>query len=325
MNYKEKQTMHYKAYLASLGFATIFGFSFMFTREGLNHIDPFHLLGLRFGLAALTLTLLRQARMLHFHIGLKDTKALLPLALFLPLIYFPSETVGIQLTSSSHAGMVVSVIPIFVTILSAFLLREYPTRLQLPFIFATVSGVIFIFFMQSRGEVGTQLLGNLALMGAVLAAASYNIASRHAAEKYSPLQRTWAMMVTGAIAFNAVSLGQHIATGGITGYLQPLLQVWPSIVYLGVLSSVVAFFLINYSLSHITAIQSAVFANLVTVISIAAGVLILGEDFYWYQAVGAITILAGVYGTNRFAPHPHEVEPGKEKFCNLKSSESQVK
>jgi len=298
----------------------------MFTREGLDYIDPFHLLGLRFGLAALTLTFLRLAGMLRFHVGLKDLKALLPLAFLLPLLHFPSETVGIQLTSSSHAGMVVSVIPIFVTILSALLLREYPARLQLPFVFATVGGVIFIFFMQSQGEVGTQLLGNLALMAAVLAAAGYNIASRHAAGEYSPLQRTWVMMVTGAIAFNAVSLSQHATAGGIAGYLQPLSQVWPSIVYLGVLSSVVAFFLINYSLSHITAIQSAVFANLVTVISIAAGVLILGEDFYWYQAVGAAAILAGVYGTNRFAPSSQEISSNTtEELLTLKDSESPVK
>lgn len=34
--------------------------------------------------------------------------------------------------------------------------------------------------------------------------------------------------------------------------------------------------------------------------SIVAGVLIRHEPFYWYQIVGAIMILSGVWGTNYF-------------------------
>ena len=294
--------MSYKPYLAGLGFATIFGFSFMFTRGALEHVDPFHILGMRFALAALALTFLRFVGIIQFRITLLDFKAMLPMVIFLPLLYFPSETIGIQLTSSSQAGMIIAVIPVFVTVLSALFLKEFPTRRQIPFIFASVFGVIFIFLMQSRGELGTQFLGNLALLMTVLAGSLYHVASRQAADRYSPLKRTWVMMLTGAVVFNVVSAVQHAAGEGLTGYFSPLLQVWPAVIYLGLLSSVGAFFLINYSLSHITAVQSAVFANLVTVIAIAAGVLILREAFFWYQAVGAAAILAGVWGTNRFAP-----------------------
>ncbi len=294
--------MRYTPYFAGIGFATIFGFSFMFTRGALEHIAPFHLLGLRFALAAATLTLLQLGGLVRIRVTLADIRAMLPLALFTPILYFPSETVGVQLTSASQAGIIIAVIPIFVTILSALLLKEYPTHFQLPFVFASVIGVIFIFLMQGQGAVGAQFIGSLALMGAVLAASCYNIASRQAAGSYSPFQRTWVMMVIGAVVFNGIALVQHAAAGQLTSYFLPLAQIWPAILYLGILSSVVAFFLINYSLSHITAIQSSVFANLVTVIAIAAGVFILGEEFLWYHALGAAVILAGVWGTNRFAP-----------------------
>ncbi len=294
--------MNYKPYLAGFGFATIFGFSFMFTRGALEHIAPFHLLGLRFAVAAVTLTLLQLVGLVRIRVNLTDVKAMLPLVFFLPILYFPTETIGVQLTSASHAGMMIAVIPICVTILSALLLKEYPTRFQLPFVLATVGGVIFISLMQSQGGVSNQLLGTIALLGAVVASSCYNIASRHAASRYSPFQRTWVMMVIGAVVFNSVALIQHVVAGEVTHYFQPLPQVWPAILYLGILSSVVAFFFINYSLSHITAIQSSVFANLVTVIAILAGVFILGEDFFWFHAIGAAAILAGVWGTNRFAP-----------------------
>jgi len=288
-------------YLAGLGFATIFGFSFMFTRDALDHIAPFHLLGLRFAAAVLVMTTLRLLRLVKISVSWTDYMALLPLAIFQPLLYFSTETIGVQLTSSSQAGMMIAVIPIFVTILAVVILKERPTSLQYPFILASVGGVFFIMAMQSQNGLDANKLGSLLLMGAVMAAACYNIASRHASQRYSPVQTTWVMMVVGAVTFNAIAITQSLATGSIGQYFEPLPLVWPAVIYLGVLSSVAAFFLINYSLSKLTATQSSVFANLTTVIAITAGVIFRGEAFYWYHAVGALTILAGVWGSNRFA------------------------
>ena len=294
--------MHkYTPYLAGLGFATIFGFSFMFTSGALDHIQPFHLLGLRFATAVLVMSVLRLTGLVRIRIAWADYKALLPLAIFQPIIYFSSETTGVQLTSSSQAGMMIAVIPIFVTILAAVFLKERPTPMQLPFILGSVGGVFFIMAMQTQNGAGASTLGSLLLMGAVMAAACYNIASRHASQTYSPLQTTWIMMVVGAVTFNTIALSQSLSAGSITQYFLPLLQIWPAVAYLGVLSSVVAFFLINFSLSKLTAIQSSVFANMVTVIAIFAGVVFRSEPFYWFHAAGTVAILIGVYGTNRFA------------------------
>ncbi|HOL17987.1 MAG TPA: DMT family transporter [Bacillota bacterium] len=305
--------MHYKPYLAGIGFSTIFGLSFMVVRGALEHIDPFHLLGLRFAVAAAVLALLRLVGLIRFKISLADIKALLPLLLLMPVLYFPGETIGIQLTSASQAGIIMAVIPIFVAILSALLLKEYPSRIQWLFILISVGGVIFMVIMEGRGTVGTASPGIPVLLGTVLAGACYHIASRHAARKYSPLQLTWAMMATGALVFNGIALIQHAAAGRVNHYFQPLLHIWPVILYLGVLSSVVAFFLINYSLSRITATQSAIFSNLETVIAMAAGVFLLHEELSWFHLLGAALILAGVWGTNRFAPTAENRTAGQEQ------------
>ena len=42
----------------------------------------------------------------------------------------------------------------------------------------------------------------------------------------------------------------------------------------------------------------SVFANLGTVISIIAGVLILNEDIFYYHIIGSVLIISGVLGTN---------------------------
>ena len=58
--------------------------------------------------------------------------------------------------------------------------------------------------------------------------------------------------------------------------------------------------MMNYMLSKVEASRSAVFANLVTIVSIMAGVLLLGDPFYWYHFVGSVLIVVGVWGTNQF-------------------------
>ena len=170
----------YKPYLAALGFASIFGFSFMFTAGALDYIAPYHLLGLRFATAVLFLGLLKLLGLVRFKVTPADYKALLPLAFFQPLLYFSTETFGVQLTSSSHAGMMIAVIPIFVTILAAIILKERPRPMQIPFILASVGGVFIIMVMQRQNSAGSSFLGSILLIAAVLAAACYNIASRRA-------------------------------------------------------------------------------------------------------------------------------------------------
>ena len=295
----------YLPYLAGVGVALTWGLSFMFTRGALDLLSPFHLLGLRFAAAVAAMALLRAFRIIRIRVSTQDYLNLLPLALFQPIFYFAAETAGILLTSASYAGMMIAIIPIFVAILSAIMLRERPNHLQVFFIIASVTGVIFIIYMDTQSITGVNPLGTLALLGAVTAAGFFNIASRKASTEHSPLKITWVMMVVGAVCFNIIALLQHLLEGNIGIYLAPLPELWITIFYLGVISSVGAFFLYNYVLSKITATQGSVFANLVTVVAIAAGVIFRGETVSWYHLAGTVAILAGVWGTNRYAPQSY--------------------
>ncbi len=292
----------YLPYLAGIGVALTWGFSFMFTRGALEHYSPFHLLGLRFAAAVLAMALLRSFGLIKIKVTPADYINLLPLALFQPVLYFSAETTGILLTSASYAGMMIAVIPIFVAIFAALFLREYPNRIQLFFIITSVGGAIFIIFMDTQSIAGVNPIGTVFLLTAVIAGASFNIFSRKASIKHPPLRTTWIMMVCGALVFNAISLAEHYNAGKLEAYLTPLAGQWIPVLYLGVFSSVAAFFLYNYVLSKITATQGSVFANMVTVVAITAGVVFRGELVFWYHLAGTAAILAGVWGTNRFAP-----------------------
>ncbi|MFP4660932.1 MAG: DMT family transporter [Halanaerobiales bacterium] len=298
----------YLPYIAGLTFSSIFGFSFMFTKEGLQLMKPFHLLGFRFGIAALALSILLILKVIKVDFKNKKMGLLALLAIVQPGLYFVFETLGIEMTTSSEAGMMIALIPVFVTILAAVFLKEKPSLIQLPFIILSVAGVIFIVLMRdSSGQTG-KLLGIIYLLGAVIMAGIYNILSRKLSLSFKPLEITFIMMWSGAVFFNIMGFIKH--SGGVLSYFSPItdIHVLGSVIYLGLLSSVVAFFMMNFTLSRIEAAQSAVFANLTTIVSILAGVFIRGESFYWYQIVGGILIVIGVWGTNYYGKLKHKVE-----------------
>jgi len=288
-------------YLAGLTFSIIFGFSFMFSQDALEYLNPFHLLGFRFIIASLTMTLFWGLGFIEINILSKAKRPLLLVALFQPALYFPFEVTGIQMTTSSQAGLMISLIPVAVAIFGAIFLKEIPGKLQLFFIILSVSGVgVIVSFQGELASTEGHLIGLLLLMGAVISAGLYNIVSRSISVNYTPVEITFFMCYTGAIIFNIIGIRLH--DGGLSDYISmfTLSEVLIAVTYLGVLSSVVAFFMMNFTLSKLPASQAAIFANLVTVVSIFAGVFLRDEPFYRPQIIGAIMIILGVWGTNYF-------------------------
>jgi drug/metabolite transporter (DMT)-like permease len=280
----------------------IFGLSFLFSKKALNIVEPFTLLSFRFLAAFTIMSILKILGIIKINYKGKSIKNLIIIGLTQPIIYFIFETYGIQFSSSSQAGLMIALIPIFVTILSAYALREIPSKLQCGFILISVSGVIFIVLMTGSSSSGGSLLGIFLLLGAVLSAAVFNILSRKYSKKFSPIELTYAMMAMGAVFFNLVSICNQIRANTLAQYFSPLKNknFLVSLAYLGILSSVIAFLLMNFTLSRLEASKSAIFANLSTIVSIIAGVILLHESFKLYHLIGSILILIGVFGTNYF-------------------------
>ncbi len=287
--------------LAGITKSIIYGFSFFFIAEALIELAPMHLLGYRFAFAALTLTILHLIGLIKIDLRKKKLGSLIILAIFQPVVYFTFETVGVKMTSGSEAGMLIATIPVVVTFLSVVFLNERPTIMQIISILVSVSGVFFIILMTGVSGTGN-ILGTFALFGAVFSAGIYNILSRKLSVVFKPVEITFVMVWIGAITFNGVAVVQHIMKGEIGQYLQPLTNknILVALLYLGILSSICAFFLVNFMLSQLEASRSAVFSNLTTIIAILAGVIFRNESFYWFHVIGGLLILLGVYGTNYF-------------------------
>lgn len=290
MNHKQT----FLAILAAILAQVIFGLSFLFTKICLNTSSALVVIANRYLVAFLGLTVVMVVTRTKFSVNKKIWK-LLMMSLFQPIIYFLCETYGIQMTTSSFSAVMIAMIPIVAMIGGIFFLGEKPGFWQYICAFLSVGGVVLI-AVTGVGEGSVLPFGILLLFFAVVASAGYNITSRLISKEFSVLERTYAMTLVGFISFTLLALIENMSTPILLVSSFANLEYTGGILYLGIVSSVVAFLCLNYANTHLPVSKTTVFSNLTTVVSVIAGVLILQEPFSKFALFGTIMIILGVVG-----------------------------
>ena len=287
-----------KGMLAALTANLIFGFSFLFSKTALSVAHPLLILAVRFTFAFAALNLLILFGLVKVKFRGKKLGGLILMALAQPFLYFIFELYGISLTSSALSGLIISLVPVAVMFLSTAFLKERPTVLQIVCSVISLIGVGAVSVLSNDGNK-TTVIGIVLLLLAVVSAAVFNILSRKKSADFSPFERTYFMFLIGFIGFNILAV---IVLKG--NYLSGLALCFKSadfiisIIYLSIVSSVMAFILYNYSTSRISVVRSSSFSNIITVVSVIAGILILKESFSALQILLCVPIVLGVWGVN---------------------------
>lgn len=291
----------YKAYLAAISYSVIIGFSFLFIKFTLVSAHPLDTLAHRFTVsmvaAALILLFFKKTR---FSLSWKQILAILPLAIFYPLMFFMFQVFGLNFSSTTEAGIFQAMIPIFTMFLAAGILGERPHLYRKIGIGLSVSGVILILVLKGVNIGSGSMLGGGLILISAFSSAGYNVLARKLVQNYNVFQLTCVMTGIGFIFFNVFAVGRHIMAHDLNLYFQPFLDMkftW-SILYLGILSSLGTSFLSNYSLIELEASQMSLFAHLATLITLAAGAFILGEPLSYYHIIGALLIIGGLVFAN---------------------------
>lgn len=288
------------AYIAVIVQVCIIGFSFLFVKVALEYTDAVDILAHRFLFAFAAIAVITALRRKKLGLTPKKVLVLLPLAIFYPVLSFLTQTLGLMYMPSAEAGIIQALLPVFAAIAAFFILRERIRPVQAAGIALAVGGAIFITVMQGATAAAFDIRGTLFMVVSTISLALYNVLTRKLVRQYSPFTLTFVITLLGMLVFNGVSLGMHAAGGTVGAYFAPLSQPGYTgpVLYLGVLASVCTTLLAGYALARIDASRASVFMNLGVVITIFAGVAILGETVYWYHIVGTAVIVAGVLGTN---------------------------
>ena len=285
--------------LCAVGCETLFGLSYICTKEATQAASALTLLGWRFFVAAVFLALCAATGRIQVQWNGKPGKPLLAVAVCNPVVYFIAETVGISQTTASESGAFLACIPAVSLLASTLLLGKSPQTHQSIGIAVTLAGVLTV-VLAAGVSASFSLFGYAVLTAAVLSYALYSVFVEKAAV-YTGEELTAAMMAAGAAVFIPLAFIEGWYTGTLMYSLcLPLTNTafLSAILYQGIGCSVFAFFLSNMAIASIGVNRTASFIGISTVVAIAAGVTLLGETFSLTQTIGVVVILAGVYIAN---------------------------
>ena len=285
---------HSLATLSALAAALFFwGLSFVWTKIVLAEFSPFVLVFLRCSLASLlfVVVLLVTGRGLP-RLGLRDHGRMMLVALFQPFAYFSCETLGLQLTSASSASLIVTTIPVVVLVLSAVFLKERITGVKVCSVFLSACGVgmLVVGAPDFTWRLEGSTLGNVILLGAVLAAAGYIVLARRLGRSHSAMEITFLQMAYGSVFFLPFFL-LHL-----DGFhpLAVSAGAWAGFAFLALLCSFGAFLCYNFALGRMEASRASVSLNGVPLVTVLAAWAVLGERLTLAQGLGGVVVLTGV-------------------------------
>lgn len=301
-----QKKMHTLSLLAALTSAVIFGMSFMFSKLALEVAAPTVLLAFRFTVAVAAMSLvilvnalvgkLRGRPLFAFSLRGKPVYKLVLLGIVQPVAYFIFENYGILYTSSAVAGTIIAAVPVCCILMDVLVLHERVTLKQVLCALGAIGGVALI---SVGGAMMVSALGMLFLVLTMLSDTLYYGISHNAAKRFTPFEMTYVMFIVGMVVFIPVGL---IYAGGLHS---PLITgpmhdggFWVAVLYLGLLSSVLAYGLLNFANSHLSVSETSLFSNVTTVVSVLAGVVLLKEPFSVWQMLGVAVILVCVFVAN---------------------------
>ena len=232
----------------------------------------------------------------------EDWKPLFLMAFTSVFLYQVGYMFGVQRTAASDASLVIGFNPVFVAILSIWLLSHRMSSGGIMGICLSFTGILLIFLASPNVQISFEerITGNSLIMFGAFTYAIYIISMR----RYV-LQDREQLSSLSLIAW--VSLIGWLFFIPFVIYEAPWDRTWTNdewflIVYLGVLSTAVAYVFFAIGVDVIGANRASSFVNVVPVFGILSSWFLLGEKLGWIQLVSFILIYFGVRMVNAQPP-----------------------
>ncbi len=268
------------------------GGSFFFTGIAVTELPTFTIVVLRVGLASLALWAVVLASATDMPQNLSFWSAIALMAVFNSVIPFLLIVWGQSHVPSGLASIFVATTPLFGVLLAHFMTSD--ERVTVPRVFGVVcgfAGVVVLIGPGLLGDLGTDLLAQLSLLGGALCYALSSIYGRRfSRDGISPL-----ITATGQLTVSTLLL-LPLALYIDQPWTLPMPSLATSAAVLGValVSTAFAFLLFFRILATAGATNLLLVNFLVPVSAVMLGVLILGETLKTEHLVGMALIFAGL-------------------------------
>lgn len=267
--------------LLALLVVTIWGVNAVAGKIAVHVFPPYFMMLLRFiAVAALLLPFVKAPR--------KQLGGIAILSAILGTVHFPMVFAGIKGTDASTASIILQLqVPIASIFAAVFFGDRLGWRRLLGMVVAFAG--VFVIVGEPRLEGHTGAL--LTLVGASTAFALASIQIKRIGPVDGFTLNAW--MALFAIPQLAV-WSFMLESGQLEAVREASLMTWASLGYIVVMSTIVAYGLWYFLLGRYDVNQAVPFVLLSPVVSVVAGVTMLGEQLTWPLAIGGVMTVVGV-------------------------------
>lgn len=266
--------------------ALFWGSTYFLTKMAVAELEPFNLTALRFGTAFVITALFFFKRIRNADRTVIKYSIILGV---LAVIAVLSMTFGVQYTTASNAGFLISLSVVMIPLISVVVLKKkIKAKLLLSVVLATV-GIVCL-------TLNEQLTINKGDILCILCATSFAVQVL----VMERIPKSADSVAIGALQLGITAVVNFILSFFLENFTVPSdLKVWGVIVILGVFCTAFCYIIQIYALKNTSAIQAGIILSLEPVFSAIFAYIFLGELLSKQGYIGAIllfisVILAGI-------------------------------
>ncbi|RNB92339.1 DMT family transporter [Brevibacillus fluminis] len=274
--------------------AAIWGGVYVVSKVVLAYIPPFTLLIIRFTISLLILGAIVVAR--KEYVSKRDLPLMMLAGFVGVTISIAAQFLGTKLSNAHMGAIITSASPAFIAVFAVWLLKERISIHQIVGISLATAGVLVVVGLPDSSGEGHSLTGNLILLVAAVSWGLYTVLCKRATQTYSSLTVTAYVSFFGVLFSSPLMIWEMSTTPIDWGFGW---EIWAGVLYVGVISTTVAFYLWNKGFEMVQAGSGAVFFFFQPIVGTLFGWLLLGEHLSFGFFIGAACILVGVAFSNR--------------------------
>ena len=200
---------------------------------------------------------------------------------------------GIAWSTATNAALLIVVEPVSLMLLSPLYLGERLSRREAVGAALAITGTMLVVVNGIPGVTATLVphwRGDLLLILAGLAYASYSLLGRRVLARHAPVGVTARSLVWGAAAILPV-VGAEWVSGSRPVWTGPAVA---GTLYLAVVITALGYVAWNWALARVSAPRAALFLNVQPIVGALLGAALLGEPPSGFTIVGGVAIVAGL-------------------------------
>ncbi len=269
---------------------TFWGISYVWTKIVFEYYGPITIMFIRLSISSLLIHIIIRIKGLHEKIDKKDYLSFFIMSFFTPFCYFIGENFGLLYVSPTIAAVIIATIPVFAPILGFIAFREKVNFINaLGFIISFLGVTIMILDTDLRFTASP--LGVFLLLFAVISALINIVFLKKLTAKYSSITIISVQNFIGAVLFMTVFFiidFQHFLT------ITPSISAIGSLLALAVFGSTLAFLFYTSAVRVLGIAKSAIFTNLIPVITTISALIILKESIEFSNILGMSIVILGL-------------------------------